>query len=177
MIAGQNATARTFPHPRDALQGVLQAADSSQRDERGLWLPCCVAARRDLAFWSLLQRSFHPFPTVTLTALRGLPEEPRPSALIAEVSWIKPRSLSRIPLQHSQLLQALVYLWHRLDFSFWLRTKRAVLSPPPTSKGLSQRKPWIRHLSLTTQEQPRVGHRLLSAAEVKDATSWLSAPS
>lgn len=40
MTAGKNATERTFPHPRNsALQGVLQAADMSQRDVWGLWEP------------------------------------------------------------------------------------------------------------------------------------------
>lgn len=45
-----------------------------------------------------------------------LPGEPRPSALVAEVSQIKPRCLSRFPLQHPQLLQALFQ--SRVDFSF-----------------------------------------------------------
>lgn len=138
-------------------RGMRGASGSHAGELAGIWLFEAVAVK--------LASLTHSDPDGS----QGSSWRAKASALVAEVSQIKLSSLSRIPLQHCQLLQALV--WSRLDFSFWLRGERAVLSPPPTSKGLSQRKPWICHILL------RVGHRLLSAAEVKDNPSWLSAPS
>lgn len=116
----ENATERTFPHPSSAApQGVLPAGDMSQRDAKGLWLPRCMAGAGQswgFGFLKPVAVELASLPHSGPEALRGLPGEPRPSALAAEVSQIIPRSLSRFPFQHAQLLQAL--FWSRLDFSF-----------------------------------------------------------